>query len=68
MRSNKKYLTEKCVVCGKYFKKFKIKNKHSLPRKTGKLDHQQLKHKTNWHRKKITCENCRKRYLHKSTW
>lgn len=34
----------------------------------GTLDKQQLRYKTNWFKKKITCKNCRKRYLHKSTW
>lgn len=31
----------------------------------GKLDTQQLLKKTNWRGKKITCKNCRKRYLFK---
>lgn len=31
----------------------------------GKLSEEQLLKKTNWRGKKITCKNCRKRYLNK---
>ena len=34
----------------------------------GVLSSEQIMKKTNWKRKRITCKNCRKRYLHKQTW
>jgi hypothetical protein len=34
----------------------------------GDLSTEQLIQKTNWRGKKITCKNCRKRYLYKQTW